>query len=191
MSWEKTQDENDVSYICTEGELKGSTIYIRKQDEFKKNRFCSIVLRGNDNVILKELCKPIRDTCDNVRHVMDSPGLTTEVYTFLFHDNDDKSQIFLDCINRLSKICPLISQYQHEILISIGGLNAGEIKKNARMLSQAERTQTSLFSTLPAEVNIKIAGLSGNTDDRDEMKSKSETIARNHYDRPNTKPQKK
>lgn len=37
-----------------------------------------------------------------------------------------------------------------------------EIRKNARVLSQAYRTGTGFFGKLPPEINIKIAGLTGN-----------------------------
>lgn len=57
-------------------------------------------------------------------------------------------------------------------------LYLAEVRKNARLLAQASRTNTSCFSNLPKEINIKIAAFTGGGADFDEK------IASDHFFKP-------
>ena len=55
-----------------------------------------------------------------------------------------------------------------------------EIRKNSRVLAQAYRTKTGFFATLPIELNIKIAALTGNSGNV----QLSEKVAIDHFRKP-------
>ncbi|WP_131794149.1 hypothetical protein [Fluoribacter gormanii] len=60
-----------------------------------------------------------------------------------------------------------------------------EIRKNSRVLAQAFRTRTSLFSTLPEELLHRIASLKGKTEDAIEENESDIEIAANAFSKPN------
>jgi TPR repeat protein len=103
VNWKETQGSNGHNFNCIHGKLIHSTIWIREQDQFDKNRYCSIILRGDDKLIYPRL----RYTCDEVKHPMKSPGLSDDSYTFYVRVNGKQSEKFLDCINLINSNTPL------------------------------------------------------------------------------------
>ncbi|MCW8469724.1 hypothetical protein OQJ19_03505 [Fluoribacter gormanii] len=88
---------------------------------------------------------------------------------------------------------------EHNIAVALDGKNLestsmtlqsafnriSEIRKNSRVLAQAFRTRTSLFSTLPEELLHRIASLKGKTEDAIEENESDIEIAANAFSKPN------
>ncbi|MCB1111242.1 MAG: hypothetical protein H7A37_06655 [Chlamydiales bacterium] len=129
MTWNVDINHDDTRYWCMEGPIKGSHIRIQTQNQFIENRYCEICLPdrwGSDTencqLIYDELYKPIREVCRLVKNYLISPGLTEEFYAFVFHEGDDTSIIFMNCVKKLNDIVAIPDDRMKEIREKVLGI---------------------------------------------------------------------
>lgn len=174
-------NRDQIYYTCQKGLLKGSTIMIRKQDQFKTtNRYCSIILKSDneDDVIFEKLSASLQKACSEVKC-----RNFIEAYTFYVTEAKKNSRKFLKAIKLIDEVCPLGS-FLKEDITSVIGKTLVEIRKNARVIYQSKRNQSGFFFTLDDEINIKILGLTGNPNTH--IQEQAEKIARDHFCKPLT-----
>jgi hypothetical protein len=121
--YRRALDYNNALYICTEGPLKDSCIRIIRQDQFEKNRYCSIALSCTDQVIYDKLQPCILEACNEVKHPPRISDYKDE-YTFYVTKGGNRSKEFFQCIEVINKEAPL-ENHMNEIAESVGKVYAG------------------------------------------------------------------
>lgn len=108
------------------------------------------------------------------------------------HLNDKEALILIDALAKNTKLTELkltgnnissenIKKIEEKLKENSEKISYVEVKKNARILAQAERTSATFFSSLPRDCLIKIAALTKNTSDDLE---KFEKVASDHFCKP-------
>lgn len=93
MSWDKTETHRGTTYLCLDGNLKGSEILIRKQDHFDENRYCHIVL-SIDKKVRKAAARSIE-----THKIFGTIPLTITETTEKIHEFADQMTSYLTDIN--------------------------------------------------------------------------------------------